>query len=298
QDAAAALVGLEAPHQPLAPDLGKPQQVGQESSGWRTVVQHQRHTVKSADRMVDGNVAALPRWLGLGTWNANQGSVHAIGIDERQSRFAKTLFNPVVGDAFLNKAMRPIAERGRGHAKCGLLRLTDTRTSLHGVLPGEEREDRTGVADLVAIVKVIGRRIIEVDRFLHEAKPENAGVEVEVALRLSRDGGHVMNAGHCALHISERSRHTTARGLLTVEPSSFAGNIRGGDQTTEGPRHAGIVGVSRPPAPTLSRFSCGADADRARALCSWATATITARSRRSRRRALRWERPALIDSAQ
>jgi flavin-binding protein dodecin len=60
------------------------------------------------------------------------------------------------------------------------------------VLPGEEGEDAAWAAGLVAVVEVIGARIVEVDGALDEAQAEHTRVEVEVALRLAGDGGDAM----------------------------------------------------------------------------------------------------------
>jgi hypothetical protein len=69
------------------------------------------------------------------------------------------------------------------------------------MLPGEEGQDRTGLAGLVAVVEVIGAGVVEVDGLLDQAQPENAGVKVEVALGRAGDGGHVMDAvlDHCGV---------------------------------------------------------------------------------------------------
>ena len=62
------------------------------------------------------------------------------------------------------------------------------------MLPGEEGEDGAGIAGLVAIIEVIGARIVEIDGLLDEAQPQHAGIEVEVARGRTGDGRDVMNA--------------------------------------------------------------------------------------------------------
>jgi hypothetical protein len=62
------------------------------------------------------------------------------------------------------------------------------------MLPGEEGEDRARAAGLVAIVEVVGARIVEIHRLLDQPQSERPGVEVEIALRGARDRGDVMNA--------------------------------------------------------------------------------------------------------
>ena len=51
-----------------------------------------------------------------------------------------------------------------------------------------------GPAGLVAVIEMIGAGIVEVDGLLHEAQPERAGVEVEIAARRSRDRGDMVDA--------------------------------------------------------------------------------------------------------
>ena len=50
------------------------------------------------------------------------------------------------------------------------------------------------MATLVAVLEVIGVRLVEVDGLLHQAQAEEARVERKVCLRVAGDGGHVMDA--------------------------------------------------------------------------------------------------------
>ena len=52
------------------------------------------------------------------------------------------------------------------------------------------------MSDLVAVIQVVGPRIIKVDRLLDEAHPQRTRVEVEIAVSPPRDSGHVMDARH------------------------------------------------------------------------------------------------------
>jgi hypothetical protein len=60
--------------------------------------------------------------------------------------------------------------------------------------PGKKREEAPGTASLVAKIEVIGSRIVEVYRALYQPEAQEASVEVEVSLRITRDGGDVMDA--------------------------------------------------------------------------------------------------------
>ena len=92
--------------------------------------------------------------------------------------------------------MSPKADGAHRYSERGLPRETDAGATRSGILPREEGQDRAGVADLVAIIEMVGGRIVEVDCLLDEAKPEGAGIEVQVTPGVAGNRGHVMNAGH------------------------------------------------------------------------------------------------------
>src|SRR5260221_497144 len=60
--------------------------------------------------------------------------------------------------------------------------------------PGEEGHDAPGVADLIAEVEMVGLRVIEVHGAFDEPETEQPHVEVEIALRVARDRGDVVDA--------------------------------------------------------------------------------------------------------
>src|SRR5919108_1106849 len=61
---------------------------------------------------------------------------------------------------------------------------------------GELEEGDVGAraALLVGVEEVVDRRLVLVDRLLDEAQAERAGVEVDVALRVGRDRGDVVDS--------------------------------------------------------------------------------------------------------
>src|SRR5213078_4658452 len=65
-----------------------------------------------------------------------------------------------------------------------------------GVLPGEEGEDRAGMAGLVAIIEVVGAGIVEIDRLLDEPQAQRAGVKIEISQSVTGNGGNVVDAWH------------------------------------------------------------------------------------------------------
>src|SRR5258705_9599122 len=72
-----------------------------------------------------------------------------------------------------------------------------------GARPREERHDAPRRPHLVAVVEMVGLRIVEVHRALHEPEPEQPAIEVEVPLRVTRDRGDVVNTQDVA-HVALR----------------------------------------------------------------------------------------------
>src|SRR5262249_56687277 len=91
----------------------------------------------------------------------------------------------IVLDAVLDETVRQRAYRACGDAKGRLLCKAAPAAPRRGVLPGEEGEDGAGLADLIAVVQVIGARIVEVHRSLDEAQPGDERVEVQIARGLA-----------------------------------------------------------------------------------------------------------------
>jgi hypothetical protein len=79
------------------------------------------------------------------------------------------------------------------------MRLPDAATARGRVLPGEEREDRSGLAGFVAVVEVVGAGIVEVDGLLDEPQPQRVRVEVEICARPAGDGRDMMDALSCVV---------------------------------------------------------------------------------------------------
>src|SRR5438105_3726442 len=66
--------------------------------------------------------------------------------------------------------------------------------------PGEKRQNGSRRATVIAEVKMVSARIIEVDRALDEPQPKQPDIEVKVALRIARDGRDMMKAAHRNTH--------------------------------------------------------------------------------------------------
>src|SRR6202035_3891210 len=89
----------------------------------------------------------------------------------------------------------PAAETAFRHAEGDPRRLAGAAAAELGVRPGEEGEEGPRAPRLVAVVEVVAAGVVEVDRLLDQAQPEDAGVEVDVLLRVASDGGDMVDAG-------------------------------------------------------------------------------------------------------
>src|SRR5690554_5258370 len=86
----------------------------------------------------------------------------------------------------------PPAERSCRHREGGRGRLAGPDAPRLNALPWKEGHERAGSARLVAVVQVVRARVVEVDGLLHESQAEAANIEVDVLLRVSGDGGDVV----------------------------------------------------------------------------------------------------------
>jgi len=62
------------------------------------------------------------------------------------------------------------------------------------MLPGEEREDRARPTGLVAVIEVIGPRVVEVNRPLDQPQAQGAAVEVQISQWVAGDCCDVVKA--------------------------------------------------------------------------------------------------------
>ena len=72
-----------------------------------------------------------------------------------KDKTAKTLFQRLMRNAFLDEPVRPVSNRAYGNAKRYLLRKTHARTSWRRVLPRKKGENGARMANPIAIVEVI-----------------------------------------------------------------------------------------------------------------------------------------------
>jgi hypothetical protein len=94
-----------------------------------------------------------------------------------------------------DEPLQPPAERRRRHGERRDPHLPGADAPARPERPREHGEDRARRPGSVAEVEVPGARVVEVDRALHQAQPEHAGIEVEGTLRGADDGRDVVDAG-------------------------------------------------------------------------------------------------------
>ena len=70
----------------------------------------------------------------------------------------------------------------------------------------DKRDDRAGRSRLVAIIKVIGGRVVEIHRFLDQPQTEQTAVKIVVGLRIARDRTDVMETGEGRVHGGHKNR--------------------------------------------------------------------------------------------
>jgi hypothetical protein len=103
-------------------------------------------------------------------------------------------------DALLDQPLDPEANRaGQDREGCHG-NLTATLPSATGIWPRKKSEDASRTPLLVPEVEVIRSGIVEVYRTLDEPQAKNAGVEIEIPLRVTGYGGDMMNTGSPEAH--------------------------------------------------------------------------------------------------
>jgi hypothetical protein len=184
--------------------LGQAHGAGEERRRSFVAVQVERGAGEAADRVPDRDWTSLP-WGAQGFGLASdQLERQPVGIAQRDHDVVEALLGSVEVDRRCGEAIDPGVDRTRRDAKRDGRDLTGARTPLRcdqrREHPGEERQDRARGPHAVAVVQVVGPRVVEVHGPLHEAQPEQPHVEVHVALRIAADRGDVVDAGNRARH--------------------------------------------------------------------------------------------------
>jgi len=150
-------------------------------------------------------------------------------------------------------ASRPGPERGRRD-------LAQTDTAAGGARPDEEGHDRARPSELVAVVEVVRAGVVEVDRLLDQPQAQHPDVEVDVALGVAGDRGHMVDARHgchrtwlsctrggCAASVHHSTGDCTCNHVPARRPASSQGAILRGAGWRAGTRSEaqGMAGVRR-----------------------------------------------------
>lgn len=90
-------------------------------------------------------------------------------------------------EAARGKPFLPVAERVLSDGEKCLAYFAGTRAPLCDMRKGKISHHRARRADLVAVIKVIHLRVIEIDYLLHPTQTQSLGEEVAVLLGI---GGH------------------------------------------------------------------------------------------------------------
>jgi hypothetical protein len=155
----------------------------------------ERDRPKAADLIFGRNRALVPGVRLPGAAIVEQAEALALRILEVEGESAAALAHSAVGNlGLVEPAAPPLQGRLTGHSQC---RAHDrmAAAALAADRPVEESEARAGGGEPIGIEEVIGGDVVLVDRLLDQAHPEHISVEGEVARRVGRDRGEVVDAG-------------------------------------------------------------------------------------------------------
>ena len=78
----------------------------------------------------------------------------------------------------------PIVETLWRNGETGRIHLPGAASAAARARPGKKSNGGSGMARVVAIIKMISRWIVEIDRPFSETKPQNLRVKIDVLLRI------------------------------------------------------------------------------------------------------------------
>ena len=151
--------------------------------------------MKTTDAMRRGNFRVRVRGASIGLGAGDEFEDEAVGISKRDDFVAEAGRERAGCDAVGEEACAPKIQATRRYGKRRGVGLARARTAAADAGPRKKRQHGARRADAVAVVKMIGGRVVEIDGALNEAQAERAGVESDVAPRITGDGGDVMEAG-------------------------------------------------------------------------------------------------------
>ena len=170
------------------------QQPGQHPSGRFQGGLRHRDRVQPADRVLGGHPpGTVPAGAGV-AGGGDQVDDEAVRVAQRQRRLAVAVDRPVGVDLQVGQVPLPPSQRLGRDAERGRGGQAGAVAPGGHPLPGEECQDRRRPPGRVPVVEVVGARVVEVHRLLDQPQPQHPGVEVDVALRVRRDGRDVVQA--------------------------------------------------------------------------------------------------------
>src|SRR4030095_8262943 len=160
----------------------------------------QSRTMEAVNGVLDRNRTCDLSLLRAQRRPCDQFEPQSIWIRKRHDLLLKTFVRTFKLDALLTEPLCPkfqgwLRNRERGHSY-----LTMPLAPFLCPRPRKESENRPRGALGVAIVEMIGLGIVIVNREFDKSQAENAGIEIQIPLRVARNRRHVMNAENFFTH--------------------------------------------------------------------------------------------------
>src|SRR2546430_14303496 len=145
--------------------------------------------MKAAHGELAGHVAFkikidIPR--GIGRIQLNE---QPIRVEKAEKLFIEPVGLSFDNQPFAFQPLVPIIDRSGRDRPTDRRHLPRSPRAASRAWPGEKSNNRSRFTSLIAKIKMITCRVVEVDGALDETKPEHLRVKVEVALRVARNGG-------------------------------------------------------------------------------------------------------------
>ena len=203
--------------------------------------------MEAANGVFRGHAAGAPPGFGLDALDAAQRQPGPVLILERDRCCAEAFDGRIVGDALLDQALGPVADRAFRDAEDRFLRLPDPEPARRGALPCEEGQDRARMASGIAVIEVIGAGIVEIDGFLDQAQAKRSIIEIEVPARRARDARHMMDAARHGFPLCERRLYAPrCRRPTEIGRRRAAGSFSRSELARRARRPAKLAGGSKP----------------------------------------------------
>ena len=171
---------------------------GEQRGGPLVGFEPERDAEDAADGVLGRHRRRVPAGGAPGVVEPDQFQHQPVRIAEGEHRraVAEARLRAFGRDLVPQQPLHPVADASPRHREARFRCLAGAVPALVRAEVGEEGEDGAGRAGAVAVVEMVGAGIVEIDRALHEAQAERAGVEVEVALRVGGDGRDVVDAAY------------------------------------------------------------------------------------------------------